>query len=143
MTKLNAISSQQYKLERGEGLTLTQYHRQSQDFAVYAHRGQNLTYPILALCGEAGELANRWKKILRVEKQPEYLDLMGIQDELGDVLWYCAAIADELGLTLEDVAKDNLTKLGLRYQKASSPPPNFSIGTTGEGDVTVTGKMVK
>lgn len=70
-----------------------------------------LTYSCLALCGEAGELANKLKKHLRVGTEP---DSFVLADELGDVLWYVSAVARDLGLTLETVAQMNLDKLKQR-----------------------------
>ncbi len=71
-----------------------------------------LTYAILGLNGEAGEVAEKFKKILRDKGgvvSPEDRD--AIKKELGDVLWYLSAISGELGLGLEDVAEGNISKL--------------------------------
>ena len=77
-----------------------------------------LYYTTLGLVGEAGEIANKVKKIMRdnggkVTKQAK----ADIFDELGDVLWYCASLADELGVNLEDVAGSNLIKLADRLKR--------------------------
>jgi NTP pyrophosphatase (non-canonical NTP hydrolase) len=77
-----------------------------------------LYYTTLGLVGEAGEIANKVKKIMRdnggkVTKQAK----ADIFDELGDVLWYCASLADELGVNLEDVAGNNLIKLADRLKR--------------------------
>ena len=77
-----------------------------------------LYYTALGLVGEAGEIANKVKKIMRdnsgkVTKQAK----ADIFDELGDVLWYCASLADELGVNLEDVAGNNLIKLADRLKR--------------------------
>jgi NTP pyrophosphatase (non-canonical NTP hydrolase) len=69
-----------------------------------------MSYASLGLCGEAGELANKVKRIHH-HKMVEISDLV---DELGDVLWYCAAMAYEIGMELDDVAKLNLQKLADR-----------------------------
>ncbi|MFN6965250.1 MAG: nucleoside triphosphate pyrophosphohydrolase family protein [Pyrinomonadaceae bacterium] len=75
-----------------------------------------LTYAALGLAGEAGETANKVKKILRdaggVISEER---LQQIKDELGDVLWYVAACARELDVTLEDVARHNVEKLAARH----------------------------
>ena len=70
-----------------------------------------LAYAALGLAGEAGEVANKIKKVLR--KDPGITD-DAILDELGDVLWYVAMIADDLGLGLYDVAERNIQKLNNR-----------------------------
>lgn len=94
-------------------MELTTYQQQRKDFAFYQDSKlvDGLTYSVLALCGEAGELANKLKKSLRVNKQADPLVLA---DELGDVLWYVAAVATELGMTLDEVAEMNIQKLQAR-----------------------------
>jgi len=67
---------------------------------------------VLALCGEAGELANLVKKKFAYKK-PITRDQIG--DELGDVLWYVARVAQAYGLSLESVAHMNLVKLKKRF----------------------------
>lgn len=69
--------------------------------------GQGLEYTALGLCGEAGEYAEKVKKYIR----DGMFDPHGAMMELGDVLWYLAAAADELGYSLGDVATFNLEKL--------------------------------
>lgn len=65
-------------------------------------------YPTLGLSGESGEIANKVKKVMRGDPGA---DFSGVPDELGDVLWYLAAIASDLGVSLEDVARENIEKL--------------------------------
>lgn len=93
-------------------MQLNEYQVKRAEYAVYPDAGTGsvapLTYSVLALCGEAGELANKLKKHLRASTD---IDARLLADELGDVLWYVAAVASELGWTLEDVAKYNLGKL--------------------------------
>lgn len=94
-------------------MTLNAYQRESRGTAIYpAQRTTDgLTYATLALCGETGELANKLKKHLRAGTQP---DPDVLSDELGDVLWYVAAVAHELGKDLESVARENIEKLAKR-----------------------------
>jgi len=74
-----------------------------------------LIYPTLGLAGEAGELANKVKKILRDDEGKITKErVQQIFDELGDCLWYVAAIADDLGVPLSHVAHANLQKLQKR-----------------------------
>lgn len=73
---------------------------------------------VLGLTGEAGETADKVKKILR-DKGGLFSeeDKIAIAKELGDVMWYIAAIARYLDLTLSDVASLNIEKLESRYQR--------------------------
>lgn len=70
-----------------------------------------LVYTVLGLSGEAGELANKVKKIMRDGSLPDREDLI---KELGDVLWYVAMVADELHVDLEQAGRYNLAKLADR-----------------------------
>jgi NTP pyrophosphatase (non-canonical NTP hydrolase) len=91
------------------------YQRRSRETACYPQVGSNPIYPTLGLCGEAGEVADKVKKVLR-DRQGSF-DAAVIDDlrlELGDVLWYLAQLATELGLELQDVAEANLAKLASR-----------------------------
>lgn len=72
-------------------------------------------YFALGLNGEAGEIAEKMKKIIRNhDNDMTQLDLEDFKKELGDVLWYIAMMSSQVGLSLEDVAKTNLTKLADR-----------------------------
>lgn len=80
--------------------------------AVYPNRGDNITYPVLGLCGESGEVAEKIKKIIRdqaglINEESR----ASIRKELGDVLWYVAAVAYECGISLESIAHENIEKL--------------------------------
>jgi len=95
-------------------MTLNEYQDRSRGTATYKHNLQTidgLTYSILALGGEVGELQNKLKKAHRAGAKP---DVAVLADELGDVLWYVASTAHELGLTLDEVARQNLDKLQKR-----------------------------
>ncbi len=91
------------------------YQERSRATARYPEVGANPIYPTLGLCGEAGEVADKVKKVLRDQNgafSPEVI--AALQLELGDVLWYVAQLATELGLDLDQVAKANLDKLASR-----------------------------
>ncbi len=79
---------------------------------------KRIIYPALGMCGEAGEVADKVKKVIRdnaqnftAEKKRE------IAKEIGDVLWYCAVLSHDLGFTLEDVAQMNIDKLQSRKER--------------------------
>jgi NTP pyrophosphatase (non-canonical NTP hydrolase) len=67
---------------------------------------------VMGCCGEAGELMEVLKKHLYQERP---LDTDRLSNELGDILWYVARVADGLGLDLSLVAMANIEKLQLRY----------------------------
>jgi NTP pyrophosphatase (non-canonical NTP hydrolase) len=87
------------------------YQEEATVTAVYGE-GQLIIYPALGLGNEAGEVQGKVKKVLRDNGgifTPELNAKIG--DEIGDVLWYCAALARDLGLSLEDIANNNIAKL--------------------------------
>lgn len=71
---------------------------------------------VLGLNGEAGEVAESLKKALRDEDVNRD---KRIRDELGDVLWYTALIAEEINADLSQIAADNLDKLKDREQSGN------------------------
>lgn len=101
-------------------MTFSEYQKLSRETAVYPDAGNNFIYPTLGLAGEAGEVAEKVKKILRDsggaadEKKREE-----IEKELGDVLWYVAQIATEFNLPLEDIASKNIEKLRSRKERSA------------------------
>ena len=96
-------------------MDLNTYQHQAGLTALYPGRGANPIYPALGLCGEAGEVADKIKKVIR-DHQGQFSDQSreAIALELGDVLWYVAQLASELGYDLEEVATANLDKLASR-----------------------------
>ena len=73
-----------------------------------------IVYPALGLSGEAGEIAEKVKKWLRGDKG---LDKDLLAKEIGDVLWYCGSLADDLGFTLQQVVDMNVEKLTSRKDR--------------------------
>lgn len=99
-------------------LTFAEYQKQARTTAVYPGLNEgNFVYPALGLAGETGEICEKLKKAIRDEGgvvSPERKAL--IAKELGDVLWYVAALSSELGLELAEIAAGNLAKLAARKQ---------------------------
>ena len=94
------------------------YQKLARLTAQYPNLGSNNIYPTLGLVGEAGEVAEKVKKVIRDKKGIfDEESKMGIKKELGDVLWYLSNLCDEFDFTLEDVALHNLEKLKLRAAK--------------------------
>ena len=99
-------------------MTFDEYQSEASTTALYPRRMENLEYPTLGLTGEAGEVANIVKKIQRDHGGVITDEVRGkLKDELGDVLWYISACADELGLTLSEIAEFNVGKLAKRHGK--------------------------
>ncbi|MGB5241537.1 MAG: nucleoside triphosphate pyrophosphohydrolase family protein [Prochlorococcaceae cyanobacterium] len=99
-------------------MDLNDYQLQARTTARYPDVGANPIYPTLGLCGEAGEVADKVKKVLRDRGgvfEPQLVEDLAL--ELGDVLWYVAQLASELGLDLDDVAQANLAKLAGRARR--------------------------
>lgn len=99
-------------------MTFEAYQKESRQTALYPNVGSNVIYPTLGLCGEAGEVAEKIKKVLR-DKKGDVDDetRLAIKGEIGDVLWYASQLASELGLSLEDIAQYNLEKLFSRKSR--------------------------
>jgi NTP pyrophosphatase (non-canonical NTP hydrolase) len=73
---------------------------------------------VLGIAGEAGEIVEKWKKIVAYYDgviSPE--NLVELKKELGDVMWYLALMAESLGLSLEEIAELNLEKLASRKER--------------------------
>jgi NTP pyrophosphatase (non-canonical NTP hydrolase) len=104
---------------RGTQMTsFVDYQVKSRQTAIYPDLGANFVYPTLGLSGEAGEVAEKIKKVLR-DKGGKIDDETRavVEKELGDVLWYVAQLATELGLDLGAVAEKNLAKLASRKER--------------------------
>ena len=89
----------------------SEYQRATNETAVYP-KDKGIEYCIIGLIGEAGELANKYAKVIRddggvvsAEKGKELFV------ELGDILWFASELATNLNAELSDVADYNIVKL--------------------------------
>lgn len=108
-------------------MNFNEYQQLARSTAVYpSHLG--LYYTTLGLSGEAGEIANKVKKVIRNNNgvcTDEYKTV--IMDELSDTLWYVANLAYELGYSLDEVAEYNIHKLRERAEKGEIKERNNNI----------------
>ncbi len=92
-------------------MDFSEYQLKAMTFAVYP-KERALEYSTLGLTSEAGEVAGKVKKYIRGDVHS--LTQHEVASELGDVLWYCAAVADASGIDLQIVANNNIEKLTKR-----------------------------
>ena len=99
-------------------MDLVDYQTAALHTAVYPNQGANFAYPALGLAGESGEVADKLKKVIR-DNDGVLTDSVrdAVAKELGDVLWYVAVLAHELGYDLNTIAKNNIDKLASRMER--------------------------
>lgn len=94
-------------------MNFTAYQKLAKETRAYPEYGKAtigaIAYCALGLAGEGGEVANKVKKLIRDGDTQERRNQ--ICDEIGDVLWYAAILADEMKMDLGDIAVNNLKKL--------------------------------
>ena len=110
--ELGTQTNETHKYKRISDLDM--YQEVAKTTAIYP-REQAIIYPTLGLTGEAGEVANKVKKIIRdgSNKNDEKL-VSEIKAEIGDCLWYIAVLADDFNIKLSDIANTNIEKLANR-----------------------------
>ncbi len=100
-------------------ISMNDYQEAALSTAIYPNDGK-ISYLALAICGEAGELADKVKKVLRDKKGQFYnADLTAIALELGDILWYGANLAKVLGFDLSEIANLNIEKIKGRVRRGT------------------------
>ena len=104
----------QDKLTIAEVMTADFYEMKAGQTAIFPEH-KALEYLALGLTSEAGEVAGKIKKIIRDGKG----DKEAIAYEIGDVLWYCAVLASELGVSLNTIMQKNLEKLHDRHSRGT------------------------
>lgn len=107
-------------------MEINEYQKMALETAVYPKEFKTI-YPALGMNGEAGEVADKVKKVLR-DSEVIVRDGSGViimpgakreelAKEVGDVLWYVATMAYDLGYTLEEIATMNYKRLKSRQQR--------------------------
>lgn len=106
-------------LHRRKNVEFNAYQNAACKTALYAD-AYRITYPALGLASEAGEVAGKVKKVLR-DRRGDFGDdqIAAIKDELGDVLWYVASLAADLGIEMDEIAADNIEKLHSRLERGT------------------------
>lgn len=101
-------------------MTFDEYQKRARTTSAIDEQSPTAPYYFaLGLNGEAGEVAEKLKKIIRNhDGNISELDLVEFKKELGDVLWYLAMMSHQVGLSLEDVAATNLAKLSGRKERS-------------------------
>ena len=98
-------------------MEVNDYQRMALETTIYP-KEQQVIYPVLGLTGEAGEVADKVKKVLR-DNDGAFTNerKRDIAMELGDVAWYLAVCAHDIGYTLEEICQMNYNKLKSRQQR--------------------------
>ena len=87
----------------------------------------DIAFPLLGLSGEVGSLVAEYKKHIRADTPYDNF-VEEAREDLGDLLWYVAALARTLNLSLEDVATDNLKKTAAAWGDRLPPAPMYDEG---------------
>lgn len=100
-------------------MQLNEYQKKALSTAVYPKK-YKVIYPAIGLGNEAGEVLGKIKKWMRGDDGKGKMSAERkekLMDEMGDVLWYLAVLAEDLEVSLDDIAKGNVNKLQLRKVK--------------------------
>jgi NTP pyrophosphatase (non-canonical NTP hydrolase) len=93
-------------------MNFNEYQEEAVKTAIYT---DPIIYPALGLGNEAGEVQGKVKKWLR----DDTFNKEDIAAEIGDVLWYIAALCRDLEVNMDDVATGNLAKLKSRQERGT------------------------
>lgn len=96
-------------------MNFQQYQSRAVATAVYPEQYE-IIYPLIGLTSEVGELASIVQRELRDDTP---LDEDALRSELGDILWHLAALCEDLGLDLDQVAEQNIRKLADREMRGA------------------------
>ena len=108
------------KLFINELLTPDKYEDLAGQTAIFS-KEKALEYLALGMTSEAGEVAGKVKKLIRDGDDVEGFEMkkIAIASEIGDVLWYCAMMAKEVGVPLNTIMQENLKKLHGRKERGT------------------------
>jgi len=99
-------------------MTFNEYQSKAKETARFPEKETAFIYASLALMGEAGEIAEKIKKVWRDKNRVVgESDREEIKKEMGDVLWYLSQLADQLDIDFDDVAQTNLNKTRSRLAR--------------------------
>ena len=98
-------------------MELNEYQKRALETAIYPS-DTKIVYPTLGITGEAGEVADKVKKVIR-DNNREFTEekKRELAKEIGDVLWYCATLSHDIGYTLDEIATMNYEKLSSRQKR--------------------------
>ena len=118
MLNIEREAKQWMKERQLSTITAAMYQEKACETAIFPKR-QAMEYLTLGLTGESGEIANKVKKFIRDgAAKDEYLaKRIEIGYEIGDVMWYCAVLAQELEMNLGHIMEKNLEKLADRKSR--------------------------
>tara|TARA_A100001515_G_scaffold130121_1_gene117189 strand:+ start:1221 stop:1607 length:387 start_codon:yes stop_codon:yes gene_type:complete len=120
MLNIEREAKQWMKEKQLSTITAAMYQEKACETAIFPKR-QAMEYLTLGLTGESGEIANKVKKFIRDgAAKDEYLaKRIEIAYEIGDVMWYCAVLAQELEMNLGHIMEKNLEKLADRKSRGT------------------------
>ena len=104
----------------GDTMNLNEYQTLALRTAAPKDKKNELFHLLLGLCGEAGEIAEKTKKIVR-DHDSDFtkLDKDDLTKELGDVLWHVAVVANYFDISLDTVGETNIKKLADRLKRGA------------------------
>ena len=99
-------------------MEIDEYQKKAKETAIYPKISFPWIYPAFGLSGETGEVMEKLKRAIRSNNGVvDEKSLEELKKEMGDVLWYLAMLADELGLSLDEIAEENISKLKSRKER--------------------------
>ena len=99
-------------------MELKEYQKKAKETAIYPKLVYPWIYPAFGLSGETGEVLEKLKRVIRSKNGVvDAESLEGLKKEIGDVLWYLAMLSEELGVSMDDIAEENIAKLRSRKER--------------------------
>lgn len=98
-------------------IDIDNYQKECKKTAIYPTE-YSVIYPVIGMCGETGEVAEKIKKIIRDKNSIfDETSKIEIMKELGDVMWYISNIATDLNVNMSDILTMNLDKIQSRQSR--------------------------